>query len=109
MNQNRRGWTASVAAWSGGVLVSSAALLLLNPTVRASSPPVPTLQFSPSPTVQELFRARVFEEPLVPVGGEPSAAENADLATALRGYAQRSGPDDFSSLTGFLQQHPTSV
>ncbi|MGH8245352.1 MAG: hypothetical protein ACREUU_02845 [Gammaproteobacteria bacterium] len=32
---------------------------------------------------QEIFRARVFEEPLVPIGGEPSADENTALAAAL--------------------------
>lgn len=67
-----------------------------------------TLAFSASPTAQEIYRARVFEEPLVPVGGEPTAEENAALAAALVGYSRRSGPDDFSSLTVFLDQHPTS-
>ena len=41
------------------------------------------LRFSANPTKEEIFKARVFEEPLVPVGGEPSTQENADLATAL--------------------------
>jgi RHS repeat-associated protein len=50
----------------------------------------------------------VFEEPLIPIGGEPSAAENSALASALLSYAKRSGPDDFASLTGFLVQHPNS-
>jgi RHS repeat-associated protein len=50
----------------------------------------------------------VFQEPLVSIGGEPSAQENADLATALLGYAKRSGPDDFASLTGFLEKYPNS-
>jgi hypothetical protein len=45
---------------------------------------------------------------LVPIGGEPSADENAALAAALLGYAKRSGPDDFSSLTAFLETHPKS-
>lgn len=67
---------------------------------------IPALQFSASPTVDELFRARVFPEPLVVVGPQPSAAENADLARALVAYSKRSGPDDFSALTGFLQDHP---
>ena len=66
------------------------------------------LEFSASPTVEEFFRARVFTEPLVPIGGEPTAEENSDLAAALLGYAKRSGPDDFSSLTGFLETHPNS-
>jgi RHS repeat-associated protein len=70
--------------------------------------PRTTLAFSERPTPEELFRARVFEEPLVPVGGEPSPSENAALADALLGYAKRSGPDDFASLTGFLEAHPQS-
>jgi RHS repeat-associated protein len=67
------------------------------------------LVFSAAPTTEELFRAHVFEEPLVPIGDEPSASENAAVAAALGGYAHRSGPDDFSSLTRFLDQHPNSV
>jgi RHS repeat-associated protein len=70
---------------------------------------VPALQFSDPPTTAELFRARVFDEPLVPIGGEPTQPENADLAAALLGYAQRRSADDFSSLTSFLDQHPDSV
>ena len=31
--------------------------------------------FSPNPTPEDIFRARVFEEPLVPIGGEPTPAE----------------------------------
>src|SRR5215471_628170 len=79
-----------------------------NRTVPPAAPVKPSLEFSAHPTPQEFFQARVFEEPLVPVGGEPTAAENADLARALRGYASRSGPDDFSALTGFLTLHPQS-
>jgi RHS repeat-associated protein len=64
--------------------------------------------FSPNPTPQEIFRARIFEEPLVSVGTDPTPDETTALAVALQGYAQRSGPDDFSSLTGFLAAYPTS-
>jgi RHS repeat-associated protein len=63
---------------------------------------------SVNPTRQEIFRARIFEEPLVPIGGEPAEAENAALATALGRYSRRSGPDDFSGLTGFLNSQPHS-
>jgi RHS repeat-associated protein len=66
------------------------------------------LEFSASPQPEEFFRARIFQEPLVPFGVEPAATENADLAKALTGYSQRSGPDDFSSLTAFLRAHPDS-
>ena len=71
-------------------------------------PPKTVLEFSSGPTVEEFFRAHIFQEPLVPVGGEPTAAENTDLAAALMGYARRNGPDDFTSLTSFLDRHPGS-
>jgi len=95
----------------------AAALLLRPPTTLAQGTPnhykastvINPLPFSANPTVDEIFRARVFEEQLVPIGGEPSAEENADLAAALHGYAHRGGPDDFSSLTAFLERHPNSV
>jgi RHS repeat-associated protein len=66
------------------------------------------LEFSARAAAEEISRARVFEEPLAPIGSEPSGEENAALAAALRGYAKRSGPDDFSSLMAFLDAHPAS-
>lgn len=79
-----------------------------NRTLPKVDPPRTTLEFPTNPTPQDFFRARVFDEPLVPIGGEPSRAENAALATALLRYSQRAGPDDFSSLTSFLREHPES-
>ncbi len=64
--------------------------------------------FSTNPTTQDIFHARLFEEPLVPIGADPTPAENAALAAALMGYSKRSGPDDFSSITGFLEAYPKS-
>jgi RHS repeat-associated protein len=64
--------------------------------------------FSPNPTPQDIFQARIFEEPLVPIGADPPPADNAALAAALLGYSKRSGPDDFSSLTDFLGAYPAS-
>jgi RHS repeat-associated protein len=80
----------------------------VNRTVPKVEPPKTVLEFSTSPTVDEFFRARVFAEPLVPIGGKPTIDDNADLAAALLGYAKRTGPDDFSSLTGYLENHPNS-
>jgi hypothetical protein len=37
------------------------------------------VELSANPTIQEIFRACVFEEALVPVGGEPGTDENAGL------------------------------
>src|ERR1035438_9547623 len=66
------------------------------------------LHFSLQPTELELSSARVFDEPLVPLGGKPSAAENKALANALASYASRGNLDDFSSLTSFLDTFPNS-
>ena len=52
---------------------------------------------------------RVFEEPLVSVGVEPSRAENGALGMALLRYSKRAGPDDFSALTCFLEEYPRSA
>src|SRR5262245_59188572 len=80
----------------------------INRAVPNVAPPKSALDFSATPSTQEIFRARVFEEPLVPIGGEPAAAENAALAGALVGYSKRSGLDDFASLTAFLEKYPQS-
>jgi len=55
-------------------------------TSPGAEAPTTTLRFSTVPTVPELYRARVFDEPLVPIGGEPDAAENTALAAALLDY-----------------------
>src|SRR5580765_3564536 len=79
-----------------------------NRTLPKFTPPKRTLEFSGNPTAEEISRSHAFEEPLMPIGGEPSADENAALAGALLGYAHRSGPDDFASLTDFLDKYPKS-
>ncbi|HTX52461.1 MAG TPA: cysteine peptidase family C39 domain-containing protein, partial [Candidatus Baltobacteraceae bacterium] len=60
------------------------------------------------PTTADIFRARIFEEPLLPMGAEPTAEENGDFAAALASYANCDDPDDFSALTTFLEAHPGS-
>src|SRR6476646_7700106 len=67
-----------------------------------------SLHFPPNPTPHDIFCARVFEEPFVPIGAEPTAAENAALADALVSYRKHFDPDDFSSLTDFLDAQPDS-
>jgi len=64
--------------------------------------------FSVQPTSAEISRARIFDEPLISMGGEPSVEENIALADALTAYANRTNLDDFSSLTGFLDHFPDS-
>src|ERR1039458_9696086 len=65
-------------------------------------------RFSAHPTSAEVPSARFFDEPLIPMGGEPSVEENLALAGALTAYASRTNFDDFTSLTGFLDQFPDS-
>jgi RHS repeat-associated protein len=67
------------------------------------------LKFPPKPTRTDIQRARVFDEPLVSFAGEPSVEENTALSSALRRYSVRNNPDDFSSLTTFLEKHPDSA
>ena len=71
--------------------------------------PAAELRFSPRPTVSEISNARVFDEPLLCIGGEPSVEENKALADALVDYSYRTNRDDFSSLTGFLARFPESA
>src|SRR5438045_8665548 len=46
-----------------------------------------TLSFSAHPTEEEFFHARVFEEPLVPIGTVPPSEADAALAAARENYA----------------------
>jgi RHS repeat-associated protein len=107
-------WSGSWIAVALGAPVSanksvSPGNLKVNRAVPKVEPPKGGVLFSAKPTTEEIFRGRIFEEPLVPVGGQPSADENAALASALVGYAKRSGPDDFGALTAFLDSHSQSA
>lgn len=75
------------------------------PTVTA---PPSEPQFSASPTVREIFRARVFKEPIVPVGGVPTAGENLVLARALLALHRSGGRDWRSTVGEFLSTHAES-
>src|ERR1700678_2961760 len=66
------------------------------------------LRFSAQPTDAEISNARVFDEPLLPIEGESTPAENRALADALTSYANRTNLDDFSALTGFLSRFSQS-
>lgn len=65
--------------------------------------------FSAQPDEAEIFKAHIFDEPLIPIGADPMAADNKALADALKGYSSRTNLDDFSSLTGFLARFPNSA
>lgn len=61
---------------------------------------------SSNPTSQDILLARLFEDPLVPVGDDPTPADTAALTDALQAYTKRSSLGDFSSLTDFLALNP---
>lgn len=66
------------------------------------------LRFSAEPTDSNIFDARVFEEPLVPLDGDYRVDENKALAAALKAYEARTSPDDCSSLEAYLESFPNS-
>jgi RHS repeat-associated protein len=83
--------------------------VVVNKTAPKVDPPPAWPQFSARPTESEIFRARVFAEPLVPIGAPPAAEENSALAQALLAFLNRSSNDDVSAVTQFLEQHPDSA
>lgn len=64
--------------------------------------------FHNDPTADHIFRLRIFEEPLVPVGGAPTTVENLHLVAALSDFARNPRPSRYSSLEAFLRRHPAS-
>jgi RHS repeat-associated protein len=72
------------------------------------TPPSVVPRFSVPVTDKQIFNARVFEEPLVPIGPPTTVAENAALAGALTAYAQAAVPETVAPFLGFLTRFPAS-
>jgi RHS repeat-associated protein len=66
------------------------------------TPPPQTPVFSQWPTDAEFLRARIFSEPLVPIGAT-TPEENAALARALVAYLNGGGGERVDDLTAFLE------
>ena len=66
------------------------------------------VHFSSNPTDGELGAARIFREPLIPLGGVASASENRALAETLEDFATRNDPEATDRFTSFLNQFPGS-
>jgi RHS repeat-associated protein len=75
------------------------------PTVTA--PPARPV-FSTVPTDAEILRARVFPEPLVPIGAS-SPQENVALAVALNAYLDAQDGERLRPIQGFMESHATGV
>jgi RHS repeat-associated protein len=80
----------------------------VNRTVPAVTAPPSEPEFSATPTVAEIVRARIFGEPLVPMG-EPSADENRALAQALLTFHRGGGTDWRPTIGAFLLRYPESA
>ncbi|MEW6735316.1 MAG: RHS repeat-associated core domain-containing protein [Acidobacteriota bacterium] len=78
-------------------------------------PPAPIMvwpTFSTPPTAEEIAHARIFEESLTTVNGNPSVTENQALAKALLTYShnvENGDPEDTVALEQFLTQYPRSA
>jgi RHS repeat-associated protein len=74
----------------------------------------PVLKLSADPTDLELTTARVFQEPLVPMSGNPLSGENVALASAIKAFktapASAAGKDkqDLAPFEKFLADYPKS-
>jgi YD repeat-containing protein len=80
------------------VFVSSLCAQGRNEGAKASTPAIPI-------TTAQISVIRIFETPLVAIGGEPSMAENRALALALQRLAITSQQEP---LERFLEQYPRS-
>jgi RHS repeat-associated protein len=60
-----------------------------------------------NPIDGNITHARVFSEPLIPVG-PTSPEDNKNFAQALHAFICRSSNEDYSAFTDFLDQHPES-
>src|SRR5206468_12668138 len=78
-----------------------------NRVLPAVSKPL-SVRFSDRPADAELTAVRTFQEPLVPIGGHASAAENRALADAIVAFASQGDPEQTADLSDFLNRFPQS-
>jgi RHS repeat-associated protein len=80
----------------------------VNRTRPNVAPPPMFPTFSAQPTVEEISRARVFDEPLIPMMVAPSPQENRALAQAILSYLKGGGGENLGALEVFLEGHSTT-
>ncbi len=80
----------------------------VNRTVPKVEPPRELPAFSAVPTNQEIFRARTFSEPLLPVG-ETTGEQNRLLSEAILSYVKKGTADDIAPFESYLASQPTSA
>jgi len=67
------------------------------------------VQLPAQPSDADITYSHAFKEPLVPVGGTTTPAENQALAGAVRNYLTRKDENDVSAITDFLSTYPNSA
>jgi RHS repeat-associated protein len=77
-------------------------------TPKPAAPPLYPV-FSLMPTTDEIVRARVFGEPILPLGGDGSIEENAALAKAITAWLKSGDPEATRPFEAFLSAYPASV
>jgi RHS repeat-associated protein len=70
---------------------------------------IPAIEFSSTPTDEQIFRARIFPEPLVSFGQPTTPGENTALAQAITRYLQPGTGGDLTVFTDFLAKYPQSA
>ncbi|MGH9320859.1 MAG: cysteine peptidase family C39 domain-containing protein, partial [Vicinamibacteria bacterium] len=80
----------------------------VNKSVPNVEPPPQYPTFSPTPTDEEIFRARVFGEPLIPEEGETNDAENQALVQAITTYLYGGNSEALEPLEGVVTNFPNS-
>ena len=81
----------------------------VNRKVPKVAPPAGELTLRDAPSMADIVNARVFREPLVPVGGVPTHAENAALGRALLKFAKGEQAGSDVALRRFLVDFPESA
>jgi RHS repeat-associated protein len=105
--------SSSGIAFAIALLVSARAsageqAVTANRSVPRVRPPAAHVVLSDNPTTDELSRARIFPEPLVPFH-EATAGENAALGRAVTEYLATNDGEKVAPLTRFLAAFPSSA
>lgn len=64
--------------------------------------------FSKAPTDKEITDFGGFAESLVPIGGKTTTSDNKAIASFLQSWRNRTDPEDFTLISGFVANHPKS-
>src|SRR5687768_17545195 len=83
-------------------VIAAESTIRINRTLPTTVRTEPVPRFSISPSDQELFGARIFEEPLIPIGAT-SKAENRLLAQELVRYVENAPVAGLTPIESFLR------